>query len=337
MLEDFARYAIEKGGSIHPLIVPAEHTNGLGLMNPSIINDNGVIRVIIRQVNYTLFHSEKKTFNHQYGPLQYIHPEHDMHLRTYNWYAELDNDLNITKCAKIDTSKFDTYEPQWDFVGLEDARIVRWDGDLWISGVRRDTTINGQGRMELSKIEVLENSVIETDRYRIEPPVDKNSYCEKNWMPILNKPWQYVKWGNPTEVVEVDIKNVIRTDEYSKWVDSKQLVHKDFVPLPHDLRGGSQVLEMGEYKIALTHEVNLFDSEAGRKDGKYYHRFIFWDKDYKITHYSDMFWILGGHIEFSTGMCIKGQDLLITFGFQDNAAYVLRVPIKAVVDFVNGN
>lgn len=337
MLEDFARYAIEKGGSIHPLIVPAEHTNGLGLMNPSIINDNGVIRVIIRQVNYTLFHSEKKTFNHQYGPLQYIHPENDMHLRTWNWYAELDDDLNIAKCARIDTSKFDTYDPQWDFVGLEDARIVRWDGDLWISGVRRDTTVNGQGRMELSKIEVQENKVVETDRYRIEPPIDKNSYCEKNWMPILDKPWQYVKWGNPTEVVEVDINNVIRTDEYSKWVDSKQLIHKDYIPLPHDLRGGSQVIQMGEYKVALTHEVNLFDSEAGRKDGKYYHRFIFWDKDYKITHYSDMFWILGGHIEFSTGMCIKGQDLLITFGFQDNAAYVLRVPIKAVVDFVNGN
>ena len=335
MLEDFARYAIEKGGSIHPLIVPAEHTNGLGLMNPSIINDNGVIRVIIRQVNYTLFHSEKKTFNHQYGPLQYIHPENDMHLRTWNWYAELDDDLNVTKCVRIDTSKFDTYDPQWDFVGLEDARIVRWDGDLWISGVRRDTTTNGQGRMELSKIEVQENKVVETDRYRIEPPVDKNSYCEKNWMPILDKPWQYVKWGNPTELVEVDINNVIRTDEYSKWVDSKQLIHKDYIPLPHDLRGGSQVIQMGEFKVALTHEVNLFDSEVGRKDGKYYHRFIFWDKDYKITHYSDMFWILGGHIEFSTGMCVKDKDLLITFGFQDNAAYVLRVPIQVMVDFVN--
>ena len=95
------------------------------------------------------------------------------------------------------------------------------------------------------------------------------------------------------------------------------------------------MLQMGKHKVALTHEVDLFDSAAGRKDGKYYHRFIFWDDEYNITQYSDRFWILGGHIEFSTGMCVKNDDLLITFGFQDNAAYVLRVPITAVVDFVN--
>jgi len=336
MLEDFARYAMDKGGSLHPLIIPAEGTGGLGLMNPSIINDGGIVRVILRQVNYTLFHAENKIFNHQYGPLQYIHPENDIHLRTYNWYLELDNNLDITRYNKIDTSKFDTYEPQWDFVGLEDARIVRWDGDLWISGVRRDTTTNGVGRMELSKIDVTDSGVKETERFRIHPPIDKRSYCEKNWMPIADKPWHYIKWSNPTEVVQVDIDNIVNTDTYSKWVNSKQVSLTDYIPMPHDLRGGSQVLQIGDYKLAITHEVNLFNSEVGRKDGKYYHRFVVWDNNYNIVKYSDMFWILGGHIEFSTGMCTKDNNLLITFGFQDNAAYVLCVSLEAVMDFIDG-
>ena len=66
----------------------------------------------------------------------------------------------ISRYNKIDTTKLDK-EPLWDFVGLEDSRIFRWEGDLYISGVRRDTTENGQGRMELSKIEVTEDAVKE--------------------------------------------------------------------------------------------------------------------------------------------------------------------------------
>lgn len=45
MLDNFAKYIIDRGGDIHPLIIPAELTNGTGLMNPSIYNKNGNIIV----------------------------------------------------------------------------------------------------------------------------------------------------------------------------------------------------------------------------------------------------------------------------------------------------
>ena len=173
--EYIAKKVIEAGGSIRPLIIPCEYTNGTGLMNPSVLIDNGKILVNIRHVNYTFYHSEKKLFQHQWGPLTYVHPENDMHLRTNNFYCELDGDLNIVRYNMIDMSKFDTYEPLWDFVGLEDARLVRWDEKLYITGVRRDTTTNGEGRMELSEIIVNEDSVKEISRFRIPPPKDPNS------------------------------------------------------------------------------------------------------------------------------------------------------------------
>jgi len=119
---NFVKLALENGGSIHPLIIPAEYTNGTGIMNPSIFVDGDKIRVIIRHVNYTFYHSEKKLFQHQWGPLTYVHPENDMHLRTHNYYCELDDNYLITRFNKIDTSKFPDKE-LWDFVGLEDARI----------------------------------------------------------------------------------------------------------------------------------------------------------------------------------------------------------------------
>lgn len=321
---NFAKLALDNGGSIHPLIIPSELTNGLGIMNPSILIENEKIIVIIRAVNYTFYHSEKKLFQHPWGPLTYLHPENDMHLRTTNYYCELDQDFNIIRYNKIDTSKFPDKE-LWDFVGLEDARIFRWDGKLYISGVRRDLDTIGTGRMELCEIEVREDSVVEVDRFRIPPPNDPNSYCEKNWMPILDKPYHYVKWGNPTEVVKVD----------PETQTSKTISLSEPISLPRDLRGGSQVIPVGEFYLACTHEVDLFNSEVGRKDAVYRHRFIVWDKDFNIVNYSKDFSIMGGHVEFCVGMSRQDKNFIMTFGFQDNAAYLLKVPEQVIESFIN--
>ena len=326
-MRNFAKLALDNGGSIHPLIIPSELTNGLGLMNPSILVEGNKIRVILRAVNYTFYHSEKKLFQHPWGPLTYVHPENDMHLRTTNYYLELDENYNISRYNKIDTSKFDNYEPLWDFVGLEDARIFRWGEKLYTSGVRRDLDTIGTGRMELCEIVVKEDSVEEVSRFRIPPPNDPNSYCEKNWMPILDMPYHYVKWSNPTEVVKVDPESEISTT-----------VHLgDAISLPRDLRGGSQVIPMGDYYIACTHEVDLFNSEVGRKDAIYYHRFIMWDKSWNIIKHSKEFNIMDGDVEFCIGMGLQGTNMLMTFGFQDNAAYVLKVPVQTIMEFINEN
>ena len=325
-MDNFAKLAIEHGGSIHPLIIPSSITKGTGLMNPSIYNDNGKLLVNLRHVNYTFYHSEEKLFQHPWGPLTYVHPENDMHLRTDNYYLELDDHFKITRYNKIDTSLFDIYEPMWDFVGLEDARIFRWDGRLYISGVRRDTTVNGQGRMELSEILVRDDHVKEISRFRIPPPKDLNSYCEKNWMPVIDHPYTYVKWSNPTEVVTVNPE-----DQSCKTIALTKQIN-----LPRDLRGGSQVLRFGDMYMTVTHEVMLFNSEVGRKDGVYRHRFIVWDKDWNIAKVSRDFAFLDADVEFAVGMCKwNDNELLITFGFQDNAAYLLRTPISVFEKFIN--
>jgi hypothetical protein len=214
----------------------------------------------------------------------------------------------------------------WDFVGLEDVRLARWDDKLYITGVRRDTTTNGQGRMELSEVVDDGDSIKEVSRFRIPTPVDPNSYCEKNWMPILDMPYHYVKWSNPTEVVKVD--PVTKT--------CVQVAVTPHVNAPRDFRGGTQVIKYGDYWIAAVHEVYLFKSEVGRKDGRYTHRFLVWDKDWNLIKYSRDFAFMDAHVEFAVGMCYKGDDILITFGFQDNAAYLLRMPKELLGKFIEG-
>jgi len=324
-MKTFAQVAFEKGGSIHPLIIDSEITNGLGLMNPSIYIDNGKILINLRSVNYTFYHSEEKLFQHPYGPLTYIHPENDIHLRTWNYYLELNDNYEIERYCRVDTSSFPDKE-LWEFIGLEDARIFRWNGKLYLSGVRRDEDTIGTGRMELCEIVVTRDRVKQISQLRIQPPLDPNSYCEKNWMPILDKPYHYIKWSNPTELVKIDL-----VDGSSEQIFTDDPKEMDGYP-----RGGSQLVPWKDGYVAITHEVDLFKSEVGRKDAVYYHRVIYWDKNFRLQKFSKRFSIMGGHVEFCVGLAIHNDNMLMTFGFQDNAAYLLKFDESVLEEFLNG-
>jgi hypothetical protein len=320
-IHNLTKQVIDNGGSIHPLIIPSNLTNGTGLMNPSIYNDNGKLICNLRHVNYTLMHCEgKQVFGNRHGPLAYLNPENDIKLKTINFMLELNDDLTIKRYKKIDTSKCDV-EPMWEFYGLEDARLLRWDGDLWISGVRRDTTPNGQGRMELSK---LDKGYKETHRYRIEAPIDKDSYCEKNWMVVEDLPFHYIKWANPTELVKANPNDL----------SSEQIIVKDGFGDLQNMRGSSQVVRWGDYRICIIHETALWKNKIDQRNAKYTHRFVVWDLDWNIQHISNKFSFMDGEIEFCCGMTFHNEDMLISFAFQDNAAFILKIPqsqIKSVI------
>jgi hypothetical protein len=144
-------------------------------------------------------------------------------------------------------------------------------------------------------------------------------------MPILDMPYHFVKWTNGTEIVKYDIKtNKTETVINKEWKDLGSI----------DLRGGSQLIKYQDYRISLNHETFLFKSPVGRKDGTYRHRFIIWDNDFNIVKISKRFSFLEAEIEFAVGICEYGNDYLITFGFQDNAAYLLRVPKDFVIEYI---
>jgi hypothetical protein len=325
-MNNFVKKTLDAGGDIQPLLIPPELTNGTALFNPSIFVDGDDLILNLRHCQYTLYLAEKNKFEHTEGPLVYLHPENDRTLTTTNFFCKLEKDLTIKEQWKIDTSEFDI-KPVWQFVGLEDARLFRWDGKLYISGVRRDTKPTGEGRMELSEIKVSDDGVKEVSRWRIPPPNDPNSYCEKNWMPIIDMPYHYVKWCTPTEIVKVDSEK--------QTCETVDLIEQD-IQTPKDLRGGTHVIPWNGGHIAIVHEVDLAKSKAGRKNGIYTHRIIVWDKNWKIIKYSDSFSFMSARIEFVCGMAEYEGDLLITFGFQDNAAYILRAPKSVIEDMING-
>lgn len=321
---NFVKYCLENGGSIHPLLIPSKDLKGPSLTNPSIYLDEDRLLVNLRNINYTLYHSEKKKYEHPWGPLVYIHPENDWKLRTKNIMCEYDENMQLKWYHHIDTSKFPDKE-LWEFVGLEDARIVRWDNKLYLCGVRRDLDKIGTGRMELSEIHITNEGVKEISQYRIPTPNNNESYCEKNWMPILDIPYHFVKWTNGTEVVKYNIMtNTTESVVLKEWKDIGCI----------DLRGGSQVLPFDDGHIALCHETYLTRSEQDRKDGVYRHRFIIWDSNWDIIQVSPQFSFLEADVEFAVGMTEYEDNYLMTFGFQDNASYLLKVSKYDVLNFI---
>ena len=322
---NFVKLVLENGGKIKPLLINSQDLSGPSLTNPSVMVLDGKIIVNIRNVNYTLYHSELNRFEHMWGPLSYIHPENDMRLRTTNYITELDENLDTVYYTKIDTSKFDTYEPQWEFVGLEDVRLIQWENKIYGIGVRRDLDTKGTGRMELSELEFDDTQVKEVSRYRIPGPPPDNEYCMKNCTPIEGRPFHLLKWSNPTALMKFNPNGqpteVFETTKYT--------------PMKNDMRGGSQVIEWNGGYLTLVHETELYKSEQGNKNATYRHRFIYWDKDFKNQKFSKLFSFLNMKIEFCCGLAKYNDDFLFTFGAQDNAAYILQVSQSFVEDFIN--
>ena len=100
-------------------------------------DDNGDILCNIRHVHYTLYHSTiNQKFNSGWGCLAYLNPEDDCKLITGNYLCKLDpKTLYVKDHSLINTSKHDI-KPIWEFIGLEDGRIFRWENKLYICGVR---------------------------------------------------------------------------------------------------------------------------------------------------------------------------------------------------------
>ena len=310
--------AVGQGGKLAPLAIPGT----FGGMNPSVfIDPDGDILVNVRVVNYILYHSEnEQRFPSRWGPLAYLHPEKDQRLVTENYVVRLNSNLEITDCAKVEM--LELHQPIWEFVGLEDARLVYWD-DYYLIGVRRDTTNNGVGRMEKSKVSIDKDTwtIKEISRERIEVP--SQSYCEKNWMPIVDKPFHFVKWHSPIEVMKAE------------GTMAQQVALKQGIQPEKDQRGGSQLIRWGSVYIAITHEVDLFKNYLQQKDGIYRHRLCVYDNDLNLVGISpEPFSFLDGRIEFCVGAAEYEGDLLVSFGFQDNAAFVLRVPRSIVEDMI---
>ncbi len=326
MDNNFLKYVLDNGGVLKRLELPVSFSEGLGLCNPSIFIDGNDILVNVRRVNYMFHMSMSHVWNTAFGPVNYHHPDNDVKLRTENYLCKIDSNLNVIdgSVKHVDYSKFNK-EPKWGFVGEEDVRIVRWDDKLYLTGCRRDIDDKGTSRMELSEVDA---NAVEMSRTRVPAPFDDNSYCEKNWMPVIDEPYTYVKWCNPLQVVKYNHETG-KTEEV--LLKEYSIASND--PLC-DLRGSSQVIKVDGYRIAIVHEVNLWTNRYNEREARYYTRFIVWDEGWNIVKLSDRFWFMDFPVEFTTGIAYMNGNFIIPFAVSDNAAFICAICKDALFSYI---
>ena len=213
---NLCKISIDSGGDVYPLLIDSKYTNGLGLCNPSILNYNGELIVNVRNVNYTLHHNEgNQKFQTPWGPLCYIRPDNDEHLRTTNFLCLLDNNFLIKKSHKVEMQNLHT--PNWEFIGLEDARIVKWDNKLFLCGGRMDIKDDGEGRLKQASTGDYVMGNIIYDHGIITFFNSKSDGTVLNLASKFNTPYNNVtcSFSSSYKIFETQYKATINEDEFN--------------------------------------------------------------------------------------------------------------------------
>ncbi len=277
-----------------------------GLMNPSIVcTDTGRLLTTIRHVNYTIRPDGS-----------YIMNDGETAIKTQNVLAELDPaTLDITGANMI-TPPIDYPAPLYDAViGFEDVRLFTTSEDPFLHFIATVRDINAEG-IATPIAGVIQPHVTEHDitfrmtDWRILKRTHK-PWHEKNWMPV-DQGKRLIYSCDPTIVLthEAETDCVEQAPgAFDNW------------------RGSSQLIHFMDGWLAIIHEV---DQMPGAGERSYQHRFVFFDKDFRITRWSRRFYLQRRGIEFVAGLCwhphtILNQEerLVISWGAnRDSEAWV---------------
>lgn len=315
--EGFIKYLLNNGADIGSLELEYDENETLASMNPSIwINDDGSAYINIRAVNYNLLNSRYREYTQDDQPIAYVCKDQN-HLKTENYFGTFDIDtLQTNDISKVQMMHL--HEPCWDFHGLEDARIIHWDNDVYLCGVRRDVKDNGEGRMELSKIKYINNQWKETERIRIPAAGNDDAYLEKNWMPIVDKPWYWLKWCSPIEIANYDINerklNIEFKNNSGCWY-----------------RGDSHLVNINGYYYCFVHTVLNYriNENTNARMSLYKHYILKFDSDLNFLgafgpfSYDNRF-----NIEFGCGLAEYNGKCYLTYSENDAVSLIVKFDSK---------
>lgn len=276
--------------------------------NPSIVYDEhrDCFWLNIRKTSYTL-HTTNKDYNPggHWGDLIYsICSDRGSRLETTNAVACLKDPM---------TSNFEykyikeLERPHiWDFVGNEDVRLAIWDNKLYETYIIRDDNKTGVSRVHYSELDP--ETMEEKTKVRLPGRNNDTSYCEKNWMPVADRPFTFISEADP---------------------EHKFLKEFDM------MRGSSQLVPFKDGYVSIVHTCQMWYSPNGRKSARYLHAFAYFDNELKLKKVSRLFSFLNRPVEFCCGLTRKGKDFYITFSLQDNISYILKIKEKVIEQIDN--
>jgi len=292
----------------HPLSLPVPQ--GWSCFNPSVVHgEKGELLASVRSANYRI------------GPDGgYVVLREPIESR--NFLVGLDEQLRVQWSYPIEPPS-DSETFPFPVRGYEDLRLVSRQDSLYALAVVRDR--HPSGLCQIALLEMGRKGAVRHERILKGPSPMRH---EKNWVPfpLLGGESEFqwrtglvYKW-EPIVISELDLLGGEIT-----W---------DLPALPSalgpDPRGGTQGVRVGGLLLFVVHYSVVM------QDGKrrYPHQFIALDEKYHVAGASPMFFFLNRGVEFAAGLCIQGDDLLVSFGSEDARAWVLRCSLEAVLGVI---
>lgn len=323
-LNNFIELVLSNEGRIRYIEPDAPTSMFPSTCNPSIVYDEkkDCFWLNIRKTSYTLHCTNNSTKNPagHWGPLIYsICSDRGNRLETKNSLCCL-NDPLTDEFKYTELEEQTSWTPQWEFVGREDARLTIWNDELYYSYLVRDDNSTGVGRLHVAKYQ--DGKLIDDKRL----PSDKKDelYCVKNWMPVSDKPFYYVTMSDPATTYDAN------DNKFFERIKKNVFAGFD---MP---RGSTQVIPYLEGYLAIVHTCQMWYTPNGRKDARYLHSFVYFDKEFNLIQRSPLFSFLDRPVEFCCGLTRKNNELYITLALQDNVSFILVTSQNVVNDLLNG-
>ena len=188
--------------------------------------------------------------------------------------------------------------------GCEDFRFVRWSGKLYAFYSKIVVPFT---RYVEHFCEIDESQSICNDR-----AIQTQQKIEKNWQPIVCRPFECVYSYKPFVLVNV------RTNVFTPINNEFDL----------NYRGSTAVIEYKDMNICLVHLRNE------TTDYHYYtHYFVVYDKFMRVKKITKPFSFLGADIEFTTYMEFKNGRLVILACVNDQLTYEFNIDTDTL-DFI---
>jgi len=283
-------------------------------MNPSVTRDYNQLRCIVRTVNYRMDEDGRYLIQ----GADNTQPNDSNPINTRNYLVTLDDNLDVLDDCEI-LQPVDRKEPLYKAViGFEDMRLFRWNGELWTSSTVRELNPTGFCEQTLARIDFSGSKSPSLDDVRrmIRTP----QLYEKNWAPIVQDPRLHFMY-RPGHVVDSMGQDVV--------VHPPQFEMGTF-------SGSSQLVKTKAGWIYIVHEARTLPGSHKRY---YWHRFVTFDNEFKVTKITPPFVFRDKFIEFAAGMCEHpdGKRYVISFGYRDREACISTVDISDVERFLWGS
>lgn len=320
---------LEHDGKLVPIVLP--NTLDLyAIFNPSIVGYGSKLLMSFRAVNATDYCSlNRGIFPDREGPWLSLLNRDQSRYNSEHYIASLNPSLTIESLGKVKMLRIEQSNES-RFQGLEDGRLVKWNGKFFLIGTRHDSKPEIGGRIECSEFEFDFSPpsfrVWEVKRTVLKRPHENQLYGhEKNWAPFADKPFEFTRWHNPLQVVRAN----------PETGDTSVILEEEKFPNLGEFRGGSQIVPLSRGFLSIVHESHHQANYLRQRTCNYLHRFIQWDAKGRPLRASQQFSLMNMKVEFVAGLTILKENVYISFGGNDSTCFVLQIYLDGFLKLLN--